>query len=51
MRLVADALDRVETDPALKQADGMHPNARGARVMADEVEPFVAKALRGGSRN
>lgn len=31
--------------PALKQRDGLHPNAQGARVIAAGLAPVVAKAL------
>jgi acyl-CoA thioesterase I len=29
------------------QDDGIHPNAEGARVIADRLAPVVAQALRG----
>jgi acyl-CoA thioesterase-1 len=31
--------------PALRQRDGLHPNAEGARVIASRLAPTVAKAL------
>jgi acyl-CoA thioesterase-1 len=31
--------------PALRQRDGLHPNAEGARVIAARLAPTVAKAL------
>jgi acyl-CoA thioesterase-1 len=31
--------------PALKQRDGLHPNAQGAQVIASGLAPVVAKAL------
>ncbi|MBL8769759.1 MAG: arylesterase [Phenylobacterium sp.] len=31
--------------PALNQADGIHPNARGAAIIAARLAPTVAKAL------
>lgn len=31
--------------PALRQRDGLHPNAQGAQVIADNLAPVVAKAL------
>ena len=43
--LVPDALAGVEGDPALKQADGLHPNARGVALIAARVAPFVRRAL------
>ena len=45
-RLVPDALAGVESDPALKQADGLHPNARGVQRIAARIAPSVARALR-----
>lgn len=38
-------LDGVAQDPAFVQADGMHPNPKGAQVMADRLLPFVTKNL------
>lgn len=32
--------------PALRQRDGLHPNAQGARVIAAGLAPFVMKVLR-----
>jgi acyl-CoA thioesterase-1 len=32
--------------PALRQADGVHPNAAGVRVIAAGLAPIVARALR-----
>ena len=43
--LAADLLKTVLDNPALKQADGLHPNAQGARIMAERLAPVVAKAL------
>ena len=43
---VPDALAGVESDPALKQADGLHPNARGVQRIAARTAPVVARALR-----
>src|SRR5260370_1134041 len=34
-------LDGVAQDPALNQADGLHPNVRGAQIIADSLLPFV----------
>ncbi len=40
-------LDRVAGLPALNQADGIHPNARGAEIVADTVwtvlEPILTQ--------
>jgi acyl-CoA thioesterase-1 len=38
-------LDGVAQDPAFIQADGIHPNPKGAQVVADRLLPFVTKAL------
>lgn len=44
--LYANMLAGVSGDPALLQRDGIHPNAAGARRIADSLAPIVAKALR-----
>jgi len=38
-------LEGVAQDPALNQADGLHPNVRGAQIIADRLLPFAAKNL------
>ena len=38
-------LDGVAQDPALNQADGIHPNPKGAQIVADRLLPFVTKNL------
>jgi len=38
-------LDGVAQDPTLNQADGLHPNARGAEVVAQHLLPFVIRNL------
>ena len=44
-------LDGVAADPALNQADGIHPNAAGAAIMAaqvrDALEPLLSALSRG----
>lgn len=40
-------LDGVAMNPALNQADGLHPNARGVAVMVDRIAPLVAKLIAG----
>ena len=40
-----DLLEGVERNPALKQADGLHPNAQGVRLIVRRLAPVVAKAL------
>ncbi len=41
-----DFLRGVQDRPDLKQADGLHPNPDGVRVMAAEIAPCVEAALR-----
>ena len=43
--LYANLLDGVARRPALNQPDGIHPNARGAAIIAQKLAPTVAKAL------
>jgi len=38
-------LDGVAMNPALNQADGMHPNERGVAIMVDHIAPLVAKMI------
>lgn len=38
-------LDGVAAQPALNQADGMHPNARGVQVIVDNILPYVERLL------
>ena len=38
-------LDGVAQDASLNQADGIHPNPRGAEIVADKLLPFVTKNL------
>jgi acyl-CoA thioesterase I len=40
-----DLLEGVGRNPALKQADGLHPNAQGVRLIVSRLAPVVAKAL------
>ena len=44
--LVPLLLDGVAAQPALNQADGIHPNATGHQVMADRLWPFLKPFLR-----
>ena len=39
-------LDGVAGDPALNQADGMHPNAKGIGVIVERIAPKVVDALK-----
>ena len=39
-------LEGVALDPALNQGDGIHPNARGADRIAEQLAPFVADFLK-----
>ncbi len=43
-------LDGVAADPTLNQADGLHPNAAGHRVIADRLWPHLAPLLKKTSR-
>jgi len=43
--LLADFMSDVRRD--LRQADGAHPNAEGARLIAAKLAPLVAEALKG----
>ena len=38
-------LDGVAADPALNQADGIHPNAKGVSVIVEKILPPVMRAL------
>jgi acyl-CoA thioesterase-1 len=40
-------LEGVAMDPALNQADGLHPNERGVAVLVDHIAPLVAKMIGG----
>lgn len=44
--LSADLLAGVFDGGKLKQGDGLHPNAAGARLVAERLAPSVVKALR-----
>jgi acyl-CoA thioesterase-1 len=43
--LLADLLGPVARNPALTQGDGLHPNAQGARLVAERLAPVVAEVL------
>ena len=43
--LYPDLLAGVARNPALNQGDGIHPNAKGAKIIAARLAPVVAKAL------
>lgn len=44
--LAPDLLAGVSNRPEMKQADGLHPNAAGARLIAARLAPVVAQALK-----
>ena len=44
--LYPDLLAGVARNPALNQGDGIHPNAKGVRIIAGRLAPVVAKALK-----
>ncbi len=48
--LVPFLLDGVAADPTLNQADGLHPNAAGHRVIADRLWPHLAPLLKKTAR-
>jgi acyl-CoA thioesterase-1 len=53
VELIPFLLDGVVGDPAYNQADGMHPNAAGARLVAENVwrgMEGVLRATRDGRR-
>jgi len=41
-------LQGVAGDARLNQADGVHPNAAGVRIIAARLAPILARALRLG---
>src|SRR6476659_4020017 len=43
--LYPDLIAGVGRNPALKQPDGLHPNAKGVQIIAARLAPVVAKAL------
>lgn len=43
--LYPNLLDGVAGDPTLNQRDRIHPNAKGARIIAARIAPTVAKVL------
>ena len=45
-----DLLRGVMSDPALRQADGLHPDAAGVRLIAARLAPAVARALKAPRR-
>ena len=46
VRLYPDLLAGVAGDRALNQADGIHPNARGAAIIASRLAPVAAAVLK-----
>ena len=44
--LYPNLLGGVELTPGLSQGDGIHPNARGVKVIVKRLAPVVARALR-----
>ena len=41
-----DLLAGVELNRTLNQRDGLHPNPRGVRIIAQRLAPYVARAMR-----
>ena len=48
VRLYPFLLEGVAADPRLNQADSIHPNAAGVRIIARKLAPLLAKALKPG---
>ena len=46
LAIYPDLLAGVARNPALNQADGIHPNARGVVVIANRLAPVVARVIR-----
>ena len=44
--LYPDLLAGVELNRTLNQGDGLHPNPRGVRIIAQRLAPYVVRALR-----
>jgi acyl-CoA thioesterase-1 len=44
--LYPNLLGGVELTPGLNQGDGIHPNARGVKVIARRLAPVVARVLK-----
>ncbi len=38
-------LDKVALNPALNQADGIHPNPMGAKILSEAIAPFIETAF------
>ena len=45
MLLYPFVLDGVALNPKLNQADGMHPNPAGVKVIVDRMLPYVLKLV------
>ncbi len=43
--LLPDFLDGILDTPRLRQGDGIHPNAEGAKVLADRLAPTIARLV------
>lgn len=44
--LAPDVLKGISDNPAMRQADGIHPNAAGAKLMASRLAPVVLRVLK-----
>jgi acyl-CoA thioesterase-1 len=42
-------LDGVALDPQLNQADGIHPNVEGVRIVVDRIAPYVERLITGAT--
>ncbi len=45
LRLIPFLLEGVATRPTLNQADGIHPNAEGYKIIVDHMWPIIQKVL------
>jgi len=48
--LIPFFLKGVAVDPAMNQADGIHPTAEGYRIITETIYPFVRKAIDGNKK-
>jgi acyl-CoA thioesterase-1 len=46
--LIPCFLEGVAGDPSLNRLDGIHPTAKGYRIVADTVYPYLMKAVMAG---
>ena len=49
--LIPHFLEGVAGDPAMTRLDGIHPNAKGYRIVVDTVYPYLLKAVESRKQN